>query len=352
MYIFGMANFWQKLKRPFFALAPMADVTDIAFREIVRKYSRHGEPCGGPDVFWTEFVSADGLASEKGREALSIDLKFMEGERPIVAQIFTSKPENMRGAAKLVRELGFDGLDINMGCPDRTIEKQGAGAALIKEFKLAQDIIRAAQDGAGGMPVSVKTRIGYNSDVLDEWLGAILETEPAVITVHARTRKDMSKVPARWEAAAQAVKLRDNIQRNDLKTLIIGNGDVQNIADGETKARETGADGVMIGRAIFGRPWLFSNSQEFENRNDTRVLAGVLNIMVEHTNKFEELLGGRKNFAVMKKHYKAYCEGFPGAKELRVRLMETKNAAEVANVVNGFLTKDRLNLKSDHKINM
>lgn len=342
-------NFWQKLKKPFFALAPMADVTDAAFREIIVKYSRHGETGGGPDVFWTEFVSADGLCSPAGREKLIIDLAYSEKERPIVAQLFSSRPENMREAAKIVRELGFDGLDINMGCPDRTIEKQGAGAALIKDFKLAKEIIEAAKDGArfasaGGrmaIPVSVKTRIGYHTDILDEWLDTLLETKPAVITVHARTRKEMSKVPARWGAVERAVKIRNQYQGSDSQgstlrtqkdsTLIIGNGDVKDLADAESKARETGADGIMLGRAIFGNPWLF-------DRNKKEIsITEKLDVLTEHTKLFEKFFHNKKNSSIMKKHYKAYVNGFDGAKELRVELMEAESAAEVESIVNKFL---------------
>ena len=332
-----MKNFWQKLKKPFFALAPLADVTDVAFREIIAKYSKHGTEGGGPDVFWTEFVSADGLCNPTGRKKLLIDLAYTEAERPIVAQLFSSKLENMRQAAKIVSELGFDGIDINMGCPDKTIEKQGAGANLIKNPKLAQEIIKAAMAGGGGLPISVKTRIGYHQENLEEWLGALLETKPAAITVHARTRKEMSKVPARWKEVARAVELA-----RGSGTLIIGNGDVIDLADARAKARETGADGVMLGRAIFGNPWLFNRdsllqcSQEHWSRESAEVRE-KLKVMVEHTELFEKKLGKIKNFAIMKKHYKAYANGFDGAKELRMKLMETKNAEEVDTIVNKFL---------------
>ena len=180
-------NFWEKLNKPIFVLAPMADVTDAAFRRIIAKY-------GKPDVFWTEFVSADGLtlAPEEGRKKLLRDLEYSESERPIVAQFFTSNPENMKKAAELAVELGFDGIDINMGCPDKSVEKQKAGAALIKNPKLAREIIRAAKAGAGSLPVSVKTRLGYNKDELETWLPELLAEEPAVVTIHARTRKEMS----------------------------------------------------------------------------------------------------------------------------------------------------------------
>ncbi|HSE56561.1 MAG TPA: tRNA-dihydrouridine synthase family protein, partial [Candidatus Paceibacterota bacterium] len=195
-----MSNFWQELrknKQPFFCVAPMADVTDAAFRRLIAKYSRHGEFGGGPDVFWTEFVSADGLMSQ-GREVLGRDLEYCEAERPIVAQLFSSNPEKMEGAARLCAELGFDGIDINMGCPDKTIEKQGAGAAMIKNPEQAQAVIRAAKRGAGNLPISVKTRVGYNTVQITEWIPLLLKENIAALTVHARTRKELSAVPAPW----------------------------------------------------------------------------------------------------------------------------------------------------------
>ncbi|MEK9184714.1 MAG: tRNA-dihydrouridine synthase [Patescibacteria group bacterium] len=324
-------NFWQKLKlartklggKPIMVLAPMADVTDVAFRQIIAKY-------GKPDVMWTEFVSADGLilADEKGKKKLMKDLQFSESERPIVAQFFSAKPEMIEKASALALKLGFDGIDINMGCPDKSIEKQGAGAAQIKNPKLAREIIRSAKLGAGGLPVSVKTRIGYNKNELEKWLPELLAEEPAVITIHARTRKEMSKVPARWGHIKEAVEIRNKLGS---KTLIFGNGDVKDLADARAKAEETGADGVMLGRAIFGNPWLFYEK--------IPVLKDKLEVLVEHTKLFDELLGDVKNFSVMKKHFKAYINGFPGATELRTKLMETKNAEEVEKIINVILYK-------------
>lgn len=319
---FPNLGFWADLPRPFFALAPMADVTDAAFRQIIAKYSRHGKPGGGPDVFWTEFVSADGLCSA-GRDVLLRDLEFSKKEHPIVAQIFGSHPEHMRQAAELVASLGFDGIDINMGCPDKSIEKQGAGAAHIKNPKLAQEVILATMAGAKDLPVSIKTRVGYNKEVLDEWLPQLLETKPAAITVHARTRKELSLVPARWEFVARAVEIAKGSG-----TLIIGNGDVRDIADAEKKAKDTGADGVMFGRAIFGSPWLFDRK-----RTTPPTFAERFNILIEHTHLYEKLLCDTKSFAIMKKHYKAYVHGFDGAKELRVKLMNAENADEVEKIV-------------------
>jgi nifR3 family TIM-barrel protein len=323
------SNFWNKLKKPIIVLAPMADVTDVAFRRIIAKY-------GKPDVMWTEFVSADGLvkAPEEGKKKLLKDLEYSEAERPIVAQFFTSSPENMEKACRLAKELGFDGVDINMGCPDKSIEKQLAGAALIKNPKLARELIKAAKRGAGDLPVSVKTRVGYSKVELEEWLPELLAEEPAVLIVHARTRKEMSKVSARWEFVKRAVEIRDEFalrqaQDKNKQTLIFGNGDVRNLEEARARVVETGCDGVMLGRAIFGNPWLFSEY--------VPTLKEKLLVMVEHTKLFEKLLGEYKNFSVMKKHYKAYVNGFDGAVELRTKLMNANNAREVEKIVNGFL---------------
>ncbi|KKR79457.1 MAG: tRNA-dihydrouridine synthase [Candidatus Nomurabacteria bacterium GW2011_GWA2_40_9] len=314
-----MKNFWENIHKPFFVLAPMADVTDCAFRQIMAKY-------GKPDVFWTEFVSADGLAHPVAREKLLIDLKYGENEHPIVAQIFGGKPENIKSASKLCKELGFDGVDINMGCPDKSIGKQCAGAAMMKDLNLARKVIQAAKEGAGSLPISIKTRIGYNKNEINTWIRALLEQDIAVLTVHLRTRKEMSDVPAHWEVMRDIVKMRDELGK---ETLIIGNGDAIDVDDARKKCEETGCDGVMFGRAIFGNPWLFSQKYPLVSQK--------LKVLVEHTKLFEKILGGHKNFAIMKKHYKAYVNGFDGTKELRVKLMETKNAKEVESVILNFL---------------
>ncbi len=315
-----MNNFWHNLQKPIFVLAPLADVTDAAFRRIIAKY-------GKPDVCWTEFVSADGLARapEEGRKKLLKDLEYTEGERPIVAQFFTSHPEYMFEAAKLARELGFDGVDINMGCPDQGVVRQGAGACLIKTPDVARSLIRAAKDGASGLPVSVKTRVGFNQVELEAWLPELLAENPALITLHARTKKEMSKVPACWEFVKRAVEIRNGSGKD---TLIFGNGDAKDLSDARRKVEETGCDGVMLGRAIFGNPWLFSEQ--------VPTLEEKLRVCVEHTKLFEELLGEYKNFAIMKKHFKAYINGFDGAVELRGKLMETNSAREVEAIIANF----------------
>jgi nifR3 family TIM-barrel protein len=301
-------------------LAPMANVTDAAFRSIIAKY-------GKPDVIWTEFVSADGLLSP-GREVLLRDLEFSEKERPIVAQLFTGHPDKMKEAAALIEKLGFDGIDINMGCPDRAVEKQGGGAAMIKDMENAKAVIVAAREGAPNLPVTVKTRIGYNKNQISEWITFLLEQKLPVLTVHLRTRKEMSDVPAHWEMMKEIVALRDKISP---ETLIIGNGDVQSIAEAHQKVKETGCDGVMIGRGIFGNPWCFSGKVPTKEER--------LHVLVEHTKLFEKLLGDIKSFAIMKKHFKAYVTGWEGAKELRMELMETNSAAEVETIIKKYLGK-------------
>lgn len=322
-----MTSFWNKLPKPFYALAPLADVTDVAFRRIIATY-------GKPHVMFTEFTSADGLflGGEKAQKVLMKDLFFTESERPIVAQFFTAKPDLMKKAAELAVECGFDGIDINMGCPDRSVEKQGAGASLIKNTPLAVELIEATKAGAGELPVSVKTRIGYNTNELEEWLPILLGTNLDAITLHARTRAEMSKVPAHWDQIKRAVEIRDS---KNSPTLIIGNGGVITIEDAKEKAEETGADGIMLGKAIFGNPWLFDEKKNIPTTEEK------LQVMIEHTKLFEELLGEVKNFAVMKKHYKAYVNGFKGSKELRIKLMEANTGSQVEKIVQEFLIKNK-----------
>lgn len=341
----------------------MADVTDAAFRRLIAKYSNWGER--NDVVMWTEFVAADGLmrATPEGKAKLMADLIYSNEERPIVAQLFSSNPEYMEAAAALCLELGFDGVDINMGCPDRSIEKQGCGSAMIKTPEVAVAIIAAAKRGAksdeGGIPVSVKTRLGYNEDEVESWIPTLLRAQPAALTVHARTRKEMSKVPARWERIARVVELRDEISPS---TRIIGNGDVLSMADATAKITQSGADGAMVGRALFGNPWFFNTTKQLPLRLTALPTKGVnrerivvqdtedaaltyvtleerLRVMVEHSYLFTELLP-HKNFATLKKHYKAYVNGFPDAAQLRAQLMETCNTPqEVEQVVNEFLTQ-------------
>ncbi len=347
----------------------MSDVTDIAFRHILAKYGKSREN-KNKIVFWTEFVSADGLCDKLGRKKLSHILKYSERERPIVAQVFGANPENMKKACQYIASLGFDGIDINMGCPDKSVISQGAGSALIKTPQLARKIIKAAQAGiktAGfHIPVSVKTRIGYNKNEIETWIPELLKEDIAALTIHLRTTKEQSLVPAHWELMKRVVELRNKINPN---TLIIGNGDIKDLKDGEEKSLKHGCDGVMIGRGVFGNPWFFSSRSplEFfvpegpalsperpkkgagtknsrgrsEQKTGTGFVKEKLGVLIEHTQIFDKELSKPKykNFAVMKKHFKAYVNDFQGAKGLRIKLMEAKNAQEVEKTVNDFLSK-------------
>jgi nifR3 family TIM-barrel protein len=319
-------GFWKQLDKPFFAVAPMYDVTDAAFRRIIAKYSK-------PDVIYTEFVSVDGLVHPIGREKLMNHLWFDESERPIVAQVFGIEPKNFEIVANMCRELGFDGIDINMGCPEKNIVKQGTGSALIQNPGLAKDIIFATRAGAGDMPVSVKTRIGFNKDEIDTWLPNIFNMKVSAITVHLRTRKEMSKVSAHWDKMRRIVDMKNSLSS---QTKLIGNGDVVSIQQGLDMIEETGCDGVMIGRGVFGNPWLFSKEVKEISVEEK------LKVMVEHTQLFAQLFTGLKNFAIMKKHYKAYANGFENASVLRVKLMSAANANEVSKIVDDFLKNNTL----------
>lgn len=335
-------NFYKKLKKPILALAPMSGVTDAAFRRMLLKLGR-------PDIFWTEFVSIDGLFSP-GRKELLYDLKFTKAEHPIVAQVFGAKPELFEKTAKLIKKLGFDGIDLNMGCPNHEIEKIGAGAALINNPKLASQIIRATKKGwlpafakasAGTVPVSVKTRIGYRIETIDDWFPTLLKEKPAALIVHFRTRSTMFKGQANWALAKQIIKLRDKISS---ETLIFGNGDVKTLEEARKLAKENNLDGIMVGRAVVQNPWFFSGK--------TPSLSERLTAIIEHAKIFEKLNqhkldknGKLKNFSSIKKFFKSYCSGFVGAKALREKLMETKSVDEVIKIIKSFLKDCDLILK-------
>ncbi|MDD3102339.1 MAG: tRNA-dihydrouridine synthase [Patescibacteria group bacterium] len=321
-------NFWEKLKKPIMAIAPMANVTDAAFRQMLLKYGR-------PDIFLTEFVSVEGLTS-KGKEQLLVDLWYNKKEHPIVAQIFGAKPEKFEKAAEIIRELGFDGIDINMGCPDKDIEKQGAGAALIKNPELAKQIIRATKKGAGDLPISVKTRIGYSKNQIKEWIPILLKENLAALTVHLRTKKEGYNIAAHWELAPEIAALRDCYAS---ETIILGNGDINTLDEAREKTKKSGLDGVMVGRGILANPWLFSKKMlRIQER---------LECMVKHVELFEKMYKtdsdkNLKSFNTIKKYFKAYISGFDNAKDLRVLLMGAKNAIEVKKITKKFIKETNI----------
>jgi tRNA-dihydrouridine synthase len=278
-------------------------------------------------------VSADGLISP-GRKVLLKDLEFTTKEKPVVAQLFTGHPEAMEKASKIVSKLGFQGIDINMGCPDRSVEKQGGGANMIKNPKTALAVIESARKGAPGIPISVKTRIGYNKNEIDTWIRFLLEQKLPALTVHLRTRKEMSLVPAHWEYMKDIIALRDAISP---ETLIIGNGDVSSLLQAKQYIEKYGCDGIMIGRGIFGNPWFFSGKS-----NEEISIKEKLNVLVEQSKLFEKNLGKVKSFAVMKKHFKAYISNFEGAKELRIKCMEVNNSKELAKIFKDYIKENNL----------
>lgn len=316
-----MKNFWHALsekKKPFFVLAPMEDVTDTVFRRVVAAI-------GAPDVFFTEFTSVDGIFS-RGSEFVGRRLDYTEEERPLIAQIWGLQPENFYKAAVLLQEREFDGIDINMGCPSKEVTSKGACSALIKNHTLATEIITATQEGAGNLPVSVKTRIGYATIQTEEWISFLLEHNLQALTVHGRTVKEMSKVPAHWDEIGKAAQIRNDMKKD---TVILGNGDVKSVADGKEKAATNGLDGIMIGRGIFENAWVFNEAIDppaisIKQRTD---------ILLRHLELYESHRGDKHSFQTLKKFFKIYMRDFDGASELRMKLMEAKTSEEVKEII-------------------
>jgi len=318
-----MKNVWRDLKKPIMLLAPMDDVTDSAFRRLVSEVAK-------PDLFFTEFTNVDGLFSP-GNKTVMRKLYFTPEERPLIAQVWGNNPENYEKAAKLIVEMGFDGIDINMGCPERSVMKKGSCAALINNPDLAKIIIDAVKTGADGkVPVSVKTRIGTNKIITEKWIGFLLEQNLDAIIIHGRTAKEMSAVPAHWDEIGKAVKLRDLLRK---KTLIIGNGDVRNITEAKEKVAQYEVDGIMIGRGIFENIWIFDPGVNHE----TVPTKDRIKLLLRHMELFEETWEGQKNFHILKKFFKIYVKGFEGASDLRVQLMEAKNPEEVTILLKDYL---------------
>lgn len=296
-------NFWQKLKKPFTVLAPMEDVTDTVFRQVI-------EEIAPPSVFFTEFTNVEAiLHGETSR------LTYRKTKVPTVAQIWGINPENFYKAAQYITALGFSGIDINMGCPDKDVVKNGCGIALIRDRNKVDEIIQATKEGAGGLPVSIKTRIGWERIVTEDWCGFLLEQKLDALTIHGRTGKEKSEGSAHWDEIAKAVKLRDQISPN---TIIIGNGDIKNILDAKRYALNAGVDGVMIGRGIFENPWCFSDHLPTQKEK--------LDLLKRHLELWEDTWEDKKNFSVLKKYFKIYVRDFEGAGELRGRLMQTTDA--------------------------
>ncbi len=342
-------GFWDKLNKPIIGLSPMDGVTDAAFRYITDKYSQ-------PDVLFTEFTSVEGIAA--GADKLLSAFVYHKSPTPIVGQIFGSTPDDFYKSAFVLAELGFDGIDINMGCPDPHVAKKGGGAGLIKTPELAREIIIATQKGsedwASGikiektglpkkitnwiknykeknniltknilLPVSVKTRIGYDEIVTESWIETLLTTKPANITLHGRTLKQLYSGEANWEEISKAAKLA-----KDTTTTLLGNGDIKSMEDALEKITHYKTDGALIGRAAFGKPEIFSNKEI--------VLNEKLKIAIEHCEAFEKLTP-ELNFLSVRKHLAWYCKGFDNASDKRMALMMSTNSKEVRKIIEGVI---------------
>ena len=315
-------NFWTRLPRPFFALAPMEDVTDTVFRELVESVSDPGKL----HVVFTEFMSVDGFLHDAGHEKVRHRLYVSRQERALlnekgirlVVQIWGSDPEKFyQTARRLTEEYDFDGIDINMGCPVHKIIRKNACSALIKAPVLAKEIVHATREGSG-LPVSVKTRIGFHTVETETWIAHLLETGPAAITVHGRTQKMQSEGVADWSQVQKAVNLRDSMHP---ETLIVGNGDVSCYGEGLERAATSGADGIMVGRGIFGDPAFFS-------RNGSLSPGQRITLLKRHIDRFTQEWDGLKNFAVLKRFFKIYVNSFENATAVRNDLMGTGNRGE------------------------
>lgn len=311
-------NFWQELPKPFFILAPMEAVTDVVFRHVVAKAAR-------PDIFFTEFTNAASYASDKGIHSTRGRLAFTKDEHPMVAQIWGNNPEHFEVMAKGLAKQGFIGIDINMGCPDKSVVKQGSGAALCQNPEFASELIAAAK--TGGIPVSVKTRLGMSKvEEWEPWLSHLLKQDIVNLTIHLRTRKEMSKVPAHFELIPQIKALRDKIAPDTLLTI---NGDILDHQHGMQLVDQYGVDGVMIGRGVFTNPYAFS----VETKNPSKEeLLGLLNLHLDLFDKYSEELEPRK-FEPLKRFFKIYVRDFPGAAELREKLMHTTDTDEVRKLI-------------------
>jgi tRNA-dihydrouridine synthase len=345
-----MPSIYQRLRKngPIFSLAPMEDVTDTVFRRLIKS-------CGAPDLFYTEFTNCEGMQSS-GSSKLSHRLIYDKSEKPIIAQVWGITPEDYYNTAGLILKMGFDGLDINMGCPVKKIIKQGACSALIKNPNLAKEIYLASKEGVKNkIPVSIKTRIGFDKIETEEWIGFLLsQVKPEVLTIHGRTVKQLSKVPNNWDEIAKAVELKNQIQKQDqTKTLIFGNGDVLSLQEAHEKVKKYSLDGVMIGRGIFKNPFLF-NPNYFQdpftgqiiNQKTKQIVDKKirLELLLKHLKmwqkqwqnpNFDENLQSSKenprylkNYSELKRFFKIYITDFPGSSHLRNELMKTNTVEE------------------------
>lgn len=333
-------NIWKELKKKknyITILSPMLDVTDKPFRQIVAE-------SGAPDLFFTEFISTDGLASKGGKKRLAKMMEFSDYEKEnknLIVQVFGSNQDKYKIALKEIKKYNFVGIDINMGCPDQKIIKQGSGSDMMRNFDRAKVIFEITKKNSGGLPVSIKTRIGY-SEVDWEWIKFVLSLKPDALSFHLRTKQEISKVDAHWELMGQIRALRDKITPN---TVLIGNGDILDLETAEKYVNESKIDGVMIGRGIFQNPFLFA-----KKNIDNLEIKERLELLLRHMDLYEKEFGESKenlkdfgkrikSFNLMKKFFKIYVNGFDGAKELRIKLMKAEDKNEVEKIIKNYLEK-------------
>ena len=322
------SNFWQEQTSTSFSLAPMEDVTDTVFREIVMRNSEVGKL----HLLFSEFTSTDGMCHEIGHDKVKHRLQINKSEKELlraksvklIAQIWGKNPEKYYKTAQYIaQETDFDGIDINMGCPVKNVVKSGCCSALIQEPELAKEIILATREGSN-LPLSVKTRIGFKEIVTDSWISHLLGMPIDALIIHGRIQKQMSDGLADWNEIAKAVELRNQLAPH---VKLIGNGDVMSYQDGLDKVKQYGVDGVMVGRGIFRNPWMF-NPEMTDLDENTR-----LNMLWEHTHLYTQTWQGNKNFAILKRFFKIYCKEFHGAAKLTNQLMQASSASEVKEAI-------------------
>ena len=316
--LFEIMNIWDNLPTPFLILAPMEGVTDIMFRQVVAR-------AGRPDLFFTEFTNVSSYASEKGRANALERFETAPTDAPIIAQIWGKNPEHFSDCAAALESLGFSGIDLNFGCPDKNVNKTGGGAAMIKTPELAVECFRNAKKSSN-LPISIKTRLGWSKiEEYQDWLSTLLAEHPAALTVHLRTRKEMSKVPAHYELIPEILKLRAKISP---ETKLIINGDIKNRTEAlELHKKYPEIDGFMIGRGVFANPYCFTNGH-IGTREE---LMELLNLHLDLYEKYSE--NHRVSYEPLKHFFKIYINNFPGASEIRAKLMETHAVAEAREIL-------------------